>query len=320
MSVLDNIKDKISQSKSILIITHENPDGDAIGSSLALFHALQKLEKKCVVYIPVPDKTYKFLPGFDNMLIGDALPEAKDFDLCISLDSSDLNRLGIARELFEKIDNTICIDHHITNQNYADDTYVNAVASSTCENLMIVMASLEVAVNKEIAECLYTGILTDTGGFRYNITPETMEIVATIMETGINISRIYRIVFDIVSLNKTKLIGRAIDRMELLSDKRIAFTYISLKDFEDLSLEESDSEGLVNYGKNIDSVEVSILAKEKEEGIYKISMRANEYVDVSIIASKYAGGGHVRASGCELNMTIEQIKQTLTEEIEKQLK
>ncbi len=320
MPVLDSIKEKINDSKSILILTHDNPDGDAIGSSLALYNALKKIDKKCVVCIPVPDKTYKFLPGFDEILMGDILPEAKDYDLCIALDSSDLNRLGIARELFESIENTICIDHHITNQNFADFNYVNAVASSTCENLMIVLASLDIAVNKEIAECLYTGILTDTGGFRYNATPETMEIVATIMETGINIAKLYRTIFDIVSLNKTKLIGRAIDRIELLSENRIAFTFISLKDFEELGLDESDSEGIVNYGRNIDSVEVSILAKEREEGLYKISLRANDYVDVSVIASKYAGGGHVRAAGCELNMTLEQIKQTLTEEIEKQLK
>jgi phosphoesterase RecJ-like protein len=320
MSVLENIKEKIDESKSILMIAHENPDGDAIASALALYNAFQKLEKKSAVYIPSPDKTYSFLAGFDEMLIGETAPDAKNFDLCISLDSSDIQRLGICGDIFKEIDDTICIDHHITNQNFADINYINAVASSTCENLMVVLASLGVAVNKEIAECLYTGILTDTGGFRYNITPETMEIVATIMETGINVSKIYRTVFDITSFNKVKLVGRAIDRLELLNDGKIAFTYMTKQDLEELELDENDSDGIVNEGRNIDSVEVSIFAKERDEDYYKISMRANEYVDVSVIASKYAGGGHVRAAGCELNMTLDQIKTTLCEEIAKQLK
>ncbi len=319
MSVLENINEQIVNSKSILILTHEYPDGDAIGSSLALRLALLKLEKKVAVYIPVPDKMYSFLPGYNEMLIGNTVPDAKDFDLCISLDASDQDRLGIAKDLFSQVGNTICIDHHITNQNYADLNYINAVASSTCENLMVIMASIGVAINKEIGECLYTGMLTDTGGFRYNCQPETLEMAATIMETGVNINTIYRIVFDVVSINKLKLIGRCIDRLELLEDGKIAFTYMLQTDLEELKLDESDSEGIVNQGRNIDTVEVSIFAKEREDGSFKISLRANEIVDVSIIASKFGGGGHVRAAGCESAMTMDQIKQALVDEIKKQL-
>lgn len=318
MSVIDNINEKINGAKSILILTHENPDGDAIGSSLGLYNALKKLEKKVVVYIPVPDKTYKFLPGYDEMLMGDGGVDPKEFDLAISLDASDLERLHIAKETFSAIENTICIDHHITNQNYADINYVNAVASSTCENIMVILAGMGMAINKEIAECLYTGIITDTGGFRYNTHAETMDIVATIMETGINTSTIYRTVFDVTTYNKTKLVGRCIDRLELLEEGKIAFTYMTNSDLDELSLDESDSEGIVNYGRNIDTVEVSIFAKEREDGSYKVSMRANEYVDVSIVASKFGGGGHLRAAGCESSMTLDQIKEALVKEIIKQ--
>ena len=319
MSVLENISEKITNSKSIIILTHENPDGDAIGSSLGLRQALIKIEKKVDVFIPVPDKVYSFLPGYNDMLIGDGLPEAKDYDLCICLDASDINRLSIAQELFEQIPNTICIDHHITNQNYADINYINAVASSTCENIMVVLASMGIAINKEIGECLYTGMLTDTGGFRYNCTPETLEMAATIMETGVNTDKIYRTVFDVTSLNRLKLNGRCIDRMEVLEEGKIAFTYLLYSDLEELSLDESDSEGIVNLGRNIDTVEVSIFAKERQDGNYKISLRANEYVDVSIIASKFGGGGHVRAAGFDSAMTLDQIKASLEEEIKKQL-
>lgn len=320
MSVLESIKEKIIEANSILIITHENPDGDAIGSSLALYHALKKLDKQSTVFIPIPDKTFDFLPGYPDLITGNELPDYKQFDLCVSLDSSDLNRLGIAKDLFTAIGNTICVDHHITNQNYADCNYVNAVASSTCENLMVVMATLEIAINKEIAECLYTGILTDTGGFRYSCQPETMEMVATILETGINIAKIYRTVYDITTFNKTKLSGRCIDRLELLEDNKIAFTFVTLKDLEEYQLEESDTDQIVYFGRDIDTVEVSIFAKERSEGTYKLSMRSNDYVDVSVIASKFGGGGHVRAAGFETAMSLEQIKSTLVEEIKKQLK
>ncbi len=320
MSVLDNINEKISNANSVLILTHENPDGDAIGSSLALYNALLKLEKKALVYIPIPDKTFSFLPGYSEIMTGEIMPIYKDFDLCISLDSSDLNRLGNPKELFNSIDNTICIDHHITNQNYADINYVNAVASSTCENLMVIMASLNLAINKEIAECLYTGILTDTGGFRYSCQPETMEMVATIMETGVNTAKIYRTVYDITTFAKTKLTGRCIDRLELTEDAKIAFTYVLKADLDELNLEESDTDQIVYFGRDIDSVEVSLLAKERADGTFKISMRSNEIVDVSVVASKFGGGGHVRAAGCEFSMTLDQIKQSLFEEIYKQLK
>ncbi len=320
MSVLDTINEKINKSNSILILTHENPDGDAIGSSLGLYNALKKIEKKSTVYIPVPDKTYSFLPGFNEILMGDSLPNASDYDLVVTLDTSDLNRLGIAQSFISDIEDSICIDHHITNQNYADVNYINAVASSTSENIMVVLASMGIAINKETGECLYTGILTDTGGFRYSCNPETMEMVATIMETGVNISKIYRTIFDVTTFNRTKLRGICIDRLELLEDGKIAFTYVLLDDLNKLELDESDCEGIVNIGRDIDTVEVSIFAKEREDGSFKLSLRSNNYVDISVSASKFGGGGHVRAAGCEINMTLEQIKQMIVDEIKKQLK
>mgnify|MGYP002707360933 FL=1 len=210
-------------------------------------------------------------------------------------------------------------DHHITNQNFGDVNYVNAVASSTCQNLIIVLAAMEIAINKEMAECIYTGILTDTGGFRYNTQSETFEFAAMLLETGIDISKIYRIVFDTTTEKRTRLLSRALDRLEILEDGKIAFTYITTQDVDELQNEDGDYENIVNYGRNISGVEVSIFAREKD-GRYKISLRANEYVDVSQIASKYAGGGHLRAAGLEMAMPLEQVKQTLVEEIKKQLK
>lgn len=317
MSVLENIKEKVENAKSILIVTHVNPDGDAIGSSLGLFAALKKIEKKAAVYIPVPNKTFSYLPGYSEIIT--EVSDVKEYDLCVALDSSDLERLGPGREFFETIENTIVIDHHITNQSFGDINYLNAVASSTCENLIVVLASMNIAINKEIAECLYTGILTDTGAFRYNVQSETFEFVAMLMETGIETSKIYRKLFDSTTLNRTKLLGKALNRLEVIEDGKVSFTYITKEDLQELGLEQSDAEGIVNFGRNIEGTEVSIFVKE-QDGKHKISLRANEYVDVSIIASKFAGGGHVRAAGFESVMTLEQIKNAILEEARKQLK
>lgn len=317
MSVLEKIKEKIEVAHNILILTHENPDGDAVGSSLGLMHALKKIGKQVTVLIPEINNMYSFLPGFSE--IKHEIENVEDFDLCIALDASDTERLFICKPYFEKIEHTIVIDHHITNQNFGDVNYVNAVASSTCQNLIIVLAAMEIAINKEMAECIYTGILTDTGGFRYNTQSETFEFAAMLLETGIDISKIYRIVFDTTTEKRTRLLSRALNRLEILENGKIAFTYITAQDVDELQNEDGDHENIVNYGRNISGVEVSIFAREKD-GRYKISLRANEYVDVSQIASKYAGGGHLRAAGLEMAMPVEQVKQTLVEEIKKQLK
>ena len=146
MSVLGSIKEKVENSKSILIMTHTNPDGDAMGSALGLLSALKKIEKQATVYMPVPNKTFSFLPGFLEIVTEGI--DASQYDLCIALDASDLERLGKGREYFEAIEDTIVIDHHITNQSYADINYLNAVASSTCENLIVVLAAMNIAIKK----------------------------------------------------------------------------------------------------------------------------------------------------------------------------
>ncbi len=317
MSVLEAIKEEIDKAKSIIIVTHENPDGDAIGSTLGFMHGLKKIEKDVDVFVPIINKMYDFMPGYD--LIKKEIPEDKEYDLCISLDSSDLERLGEGRAIFEKASNTIVIDHHITNQNFGDINYVNAVASSTCQNIIVVLAAMGIAINKEMAMCIYSGMLTDTGGFRYNVQPETFEFAGMLLETGIDIAKIYKNLFDVTTLARTKLLGRAIERLELLEEGKIACTYISQKDIEEFENEEGDHENIVNYGRNIEGVEVSIFLREAD-GYFKVSLRSNEYVDVSRIAAKFAGGGHIRAAGFELNMSLEQAKDTVISEIKSQFK
>lgn len=315
MSVLEQIKELILNATKILIITHENPDGDAIGSSLGFMNGLIKLGKSVDVAVPAVNEMYSFLPGFE--LLKKEINE-EEYDLCIALDSSDLDRLGTLRQAFEKIEKTIVIDHHITNQNFGDVNYVNAVASSTCQNIIVILAALDVAINKDIATCIYTGILTDTGGFRYNVQSETFEFAGMLLEAGIDIAKIYRILFDTTTEARTRLLGRALNTLEILADGKIAFTYVTAKDFKELGNQDGDQEGIVNYGRDIEGVEVSIFVREKD-GMRKVSLRSNEYINVSLIASKYSGGGHVKAAGFETSKSIEEIKEELVVEIKRQL-
>ena len=316
-SVLEQIKEKVQKANSILIVTHENPDGDAVGSSLGFMHGLKKLENKKVdVLIPALNEMYQFLPGADEILEN---ANSEDYDLCIALDSSDLERLGVGKELFTKIGNSIVIDHHITNQNYGDVNYVNAVASSTCQNIIVIMATLDISINKEMATCIYAGMLTDTGGFRYNVQPETFEIAGMLLETGIDIDRIYKVMFDETTVPRTRLLGRALNTLEMFENNQIAFCYITSKDFEELGCQDGDQENIVNYGRNIKGVEVSIFVREKDGG-YKVSLRANEYIDVSRIATKYGGGGHIRAAGFTTDMSFDQLKEKIVEDVKEQLK
>lgn len=317
MSVLESIKEKIDESNSIVILTHEHPDGDAVGSTLAFMHALKKIGKNVDVIIPGVHRMYSVLPGFEE--IKEACADDYNYDLCIALDSSDLERLHVCRSIFEKTKNTIVVDHHITNQNFGDVNYVNAVASSTCQNLLVVFAYMDIAISKDIASCIYAGILTDTGGFRYNVQTETFEFVSMLLETGIDNAKIYRNLFDLTTLPRTKLLGRALERLEVLCDGKVAFTYITKQDEEECGTTDGDQEGIVNYGRNIEGVEVSIFVRELEDK-RKISLRSNEYLDVSLIATKYGGGGHMKAAGIGTDMSLEVIKQTLISEIEKQLK
>ena len=240
MSVLDDIKELIESAQKILIVTHENPDGDAIGSSLGFMHGLRKLEKDATVFIPYINRMYNFLPGSDE--IRHELSDDEKFDLCIALDSSDIERLGEGKKWFEKAEKTIVIDHHITNQNYGDANYVNAVACSTCQNIIVVLASLEVAINKVMGTCIYAGMLTDTGGFRYNVQSETFEFVSMLLEAGIEIAPIYRNLFDLTTEARTRLLGRALERLEVLEDGKITFTYVTKADETELNCEDGDYE------------------------------------------------------------------------------
>ncbi len=315
---LDNIIEKIKQAEKIVILTHETPDGDAIGSTLAMKMALKQLGKEADVIIREYPRVFDLLPG-RNDIKSDT--DTEKYDLAISLDCADFKRL-VGNEYFEKAKQTIVIDHHGTNKMYGDFNFVNPVAPACCQILIGMFEYFDIKIDKELGTCILTGIITDTGGFRYSgVTPETFEFTADLLARGVNVSDIYKRVLETKTKPNFELMKRTIDRMEFLEDGKVTFTYITNQDLKEVNAGIGDHEGLVEIGRDIEGVEVSIFIRQKEtdEGYYKVSMRSNEYVNVSDVCFRFGGGGHEKAAGALIQGDIEQVKQKILNEVRKVL-
>lgn len=314
---LDNIIEEIDKAKNIVILTHEMPDGDAIGSSLALYAGLKQLGKDTDVVIPEYSKTFEFLPNSCEIK-----KEGRNevYDLAIALDCGDIKRLNGFAKYFEDANTKISIDHHSSNTMFADYNFVNPTAPACAQILVIVLEALGVIIDKEIGTCLLTGIITDTGGFKYKgVTAETFEFVAELLNRGVNVSDVYKKVLQTISKTRFELTRIAINRLEFLENGKITFTYITKEDEQKLGAGSNDHDGIVERGRDIEGVEVSIFLRETDNG-YKISLRSNEYVNVSDICLMFGGGGHVRAAGGNINLPFEQAKAKIVEECKKHLK
>lgn len=307
--ILDNIIEEIKNANNIVILTHETPDGDAIGSSLAMYFAIKKLGKEADVIIPDLPRTYAFLPGAENIK---KEGQNTNYDLAIALDCSDIKRLNGFANYFENAKVRIVIDHHSSNTMFGDHNFVNPAAPACAQILVTMLEYLGVEIDKEIGTCIATGIITDTGGFKYNtVTAETFEFIAELLNKGINISDTYRKALQIVSKKKFEITKVALNRLELLENGKIAFTYITREEQESLELETGDHEGIVEQGRDIEGVEVSIFLRQTPSGAYKASFRSNEYVNVADICLMFGGGGHFHAAGCTIDLPLEQVKEKL---------
>lgn len=314
---LDNIVEEIQKADKIVILTHEMPDGDAVGSSLALYAGLKQLEKNVDVIIPECPETFKFLPNSNKIK---KETDVQKYDLAIALDCGDIKRLDGFVKYFEDAKVTVCIDHHSANTMFGDYNFVNHISPACCQILILVLEALNVDINKEIGICLLTGIITDTGGFQYSgVTAETFEFAAQLIEKGVNLSEIYKKTMSTMSKTKFEILKIAMNRLEFLEDGKIAFTYITLEDETKVGIKSDDHNGIVEKGRDIEGVEISIFLREKEDG-FKISLRSNNYVNVSDICLMFNGGGHMKAAGGFIALPIEQAKERIIEECKKYLK
>lgn len=312
MSTLDNILEEINNAETIAILTHENPDGDAIGSALALYNSLKQIGKNPDVIIPEYPRTFEFLPSTDEIKKESNIEK---YDLAISVDCATIKMLNGFAKYFEDAKVRINIDHHSSNTMFGDYNYVSPDAPACAQVLIVVLKYLKVDITKEIGTCLLTGIITDTGGFKYSgVTAETFEFVAWLLNMGINVSKIYRRVLQIKTRPNFELNRIAANRLEFYEDGKVAFTYITKEDAEKVGAQSGDHEGIVETGRDIEGVEVSIFLRETDKGC-KVSMRSNEYVNVSDVCILLGGGGHIRAAGASMQCNIEQAKEKILRQI-----
>lgn len=314
---LKKLVELILEANSIAIITHTAPDGDALGSSFGLSLALEQMGKEVCVFLDEPvTKMLSFLPGQHHI----RYDMAGEFDLVVCLDTSDLSRIGNREAIYSKAPKKITIDHHMTNNMEADGLWIDTNAAAVGEMIYYVVKALEVPISRDIAICLYTAITTDTGGFRYsNTRPESHVIAAELMALGIPFADISKKVFDVVSYSKMSLMKKTLQNLTLFSNGKIAVSWIVHDDITTLNAQPDDFEGLVNVGRNLEGVEVSLFLREEQPSHFKGSLRANDYVDVARIAGLFTGGGHKRAAGFSMDGNLDRIKNQVVAEIEKVL-
>lgn len=316
MSTLDNIFEEIKKAESIVILTHENPDGDAIGTGLALYNSLKQIGKNPDIIIPEYSSTFAFLPGTNEIKCES---DIKRYDLAISVDCATIKMLNGFSNYFEDAKVKVSIDHHSTNTMFGDYNYVIPDAPACAQVLLVVLEYFKIDITKEIGTCILTGIITDTGGFKYSgVTAETFKFVAELLEKGINVSKVYKRVLQTKTKANFELNRIAANRLEFFEDGKVAFTYITKEDEEKVNAESGDHDGIVETGRDIEGVEVSIFIRQTDKGC-KVSMRSNEYVNVSDVCLLLGGGGHIRAAGVSMQCTIEQAKEKILRQVKAEI-
>ena len=314
---MTKLETMIDQAGKIVILGHVNPDGDCVGSCLAVYNYIKEWDstKAVTVRLERAPSKFSYLSGFDAIET-EAGEEA--YDLCICLDSSDEERLGDFKSCFDRSAKTICIDHHITNRGYAQENVIDGHASSACE---VFYGQLdESRISKRVAECIYTGIIHDTGVFKYsNTSRKTMEIAGKMMEKGIDFGTIIDGSFYKKTYMQSQILGRALLESITFLDGRCIFSVVRKKDMDFYGVDKSDLDGIVDQLRVIDGIECAIFLYETGIHQFKVSLRSNSIVDVSRIAAYFGGGGHVRAAGCTMSGSVHDVVNNLSAHIAEQL-
>ena len=301
----------------ITIIPHTSPDGDAIGSTLGLYHFLKNQGHDVQIIAPTDFPDFlKWMPEADQILIypnqeSRAEQRIADSSLIFTLDFNNLLRAKPLTPFLQKsLATFVMIDHHQQPDTYATITYSDEKASSTCEliyNTIVSLGSQE-AINKTIATCLYTGIMTDTGGFRFSMTsPQTHRVAAVLLEKGANCAQIASDVLDSYSIDRLQLLGTVLDGLTYLKEYKTAYMSVSSKILKQFNFRKGDTEGFVNYGLRIKEAELAVIFIENEEdNLIKISFRSKTTLDVNLLARMYFnGGGHINAAGGSMSISLE---------------
>lgn len=314
------LTEMVKSAESIAIGGHVRPDGDCVGSCLGVYLYLKKHfpDKQIHVYLESIPEVFQFLKGSEDIL--HEIPEDKIYDLFILLDCGDAQRLGFSAPLYENAKASFCIDHHVSNQAFATKNYIEPEASSTCELVYHLLGSDQ--ISEEIAECLYVGIVHDTGVFRHSCThPSTMCVAADLMEKGIDFTKIITETFDEKTFAQNQIMGYVlVNAIQFLEGRGVA-SYVDLEKMAEYRVQTKQLDGIVNQLKLTKGADLAVFMYELEKGFYKVSLRSTEAVDVSRLSQIFGGGGHARAAGFSISGNfaeiLEKVKAAALEQLGK---
>lgn len=318
---MDTVIDRLTESQAIFLSTHINPDGDAIGSLIALGLGLQQHGKHIYLYNdgPIP-AVYRFLPGVQ--LVQQALPESTAWDTAVVLDCGTLDRIGVAVDFVRKLPQVINIDHHVTNTNFGQYRLVDSTACSSAEIVYQLLKRMAVTIDTAIATSIYTGILTDTGSFRFaNTNSAAYTICSEMVQAGVDPYTVAQHVYGTYSLGRIKLLNMALDSIEISANGKLSLMTLTQDMFRETDTNPEDVDGMINYAKRIEDVKVAALIMENENGAvqkrYHVSLRSDGTVDVAEIAASFGGGGHFNAAGFGVESSLKALKKTINSIAEK---
>ena len=312
MLIPNELLDLLKNSTNVAIFSHVRPDGDCLGSASALKSTLEKLGKNVDLYCDcILSENYSFIKHLDVL----NKPNCLEYDLAVAVDCSDLARLGEYSDIFQKVKNTIKIDHHKTYADFANVNFVEHVGS-TCEILYFVIKELGVEIDSDIACALYAGVSSDTGCFMHNnTTSNAHKIAGELLEVGFDLDKANYNLFKRRTVGQINLLKTALNNMRFIANNRVAISYLTLRDFKVNNTRNTETYGIVNTLVDIDSVDIGILISEDKPNLYTCSFRSKGNVDVSLICQEFGGGGHLNASGCNIfggyNNVIDKIEKVI---------
>lgn len=313
---LKSIADTIKKYNTFSIVPHINPDSDAMGSCYAVKYALESMGKRATVYtVEKLPKHLEFLSGEYNVF-----DKVEQHDVCLCIDCGDIGRVGERKALMDLAKISINIDHHYANSCFADMNYVDASACSSGEICYELINILGTEITKECAFYLYSAMCADTGGFRFsNTTPKALRIAADLLECGIDVAKINKLLFDTQSYDQMRLKGEIAKEVALYQDGLVAVACVTKNMLSQYGIAEKEIDNIVDIARSVEGVEVAVSIKEGSK-LVKVSLRSNEYIDVSKIAEKFGGGGHVRASGFVMSEDYKTAKEKIIDEVIKTVK
>lgn len=318
---MNQIANSLATCRRVFLVSHVNPDGDAVGSLIALGLALEKLGIDTTMYnessIPA---VYRFLPAIEK--ITRQTDELDDYDAAVVLDCGDLGRVGAVAERIAGFKLMINIDHHVTNKHFGTLQYIDTQACSTTEIIYRIIQQLRVPLEKSIATAIYTGILTDTGSFRFsNTSRSSFSICEKMVAAGVDPHQVARYVYGTYSLGRIKLLNLAIDSIEISPNGRLSVMTLTQDMLKETETQPEDIDGFINYAKRIEDVKVAALIQETRNGShgdvagrkksFHVSLRSDGSTDVAEIASSFGGGGHCNAAGFSIETTLSRLKDTI---------